>query len=264
MVPKGSAHLLSFDVVSNERVADGIYKLVIHAQGIASGLEPGQFVNLAVPGDPAQILRIPLSFSRVDEAADAIEIEYALVGDGTRRLAAMAPGSTSTVVSPCGHPWKTGSCGGRAVLVAGGIGVTPIVGCARSLAAAGVQFDAVVGAQTADRLWGVDELSALGAGRVLVTTDDGTAGMRGFTTDALSKLLAGEKYDTVFTCGPEVMMRGVAAIAHESGLACQVSMERMMSCGFGACGTCNVAMRAGGYASACMDGPVFDAGEVAW
>ena len=59
-------------------------------------------------------------------------------------------------------------------------------------------------------------------------------------------------------------MRGVAAIAHESGLACQVSMERMMSCGFGACGTCNVAMRAGGYASACMDGPVFDAEEVAW
>ena len=77
MVPKGSAHHLSFDVVSNERVADGIYKLVIHAQGIASGLEPGQFVNLAVPGDPAQILRIPLSFSRVDEAADTQARLYA-------------------------------------------------------------------------------------------------------------------------------------------------------------------------------------------
>jgi len=98
----------------------------------------------------------------------------------------------------------------------------------------------------------------------MVTTDDGTAGMRGFSTQALSLLLAKGEYATIYTCGPEVMMRGVAAIAREAGIDCQVSMERMMSCAFGACGTCNVAMRAGGYASACMDGPVFDAEEVAW
>lgn len=264
MALKGTAHLYPFDVVSNERVADGIYRVVIHARGIASVLEPGQFLNLAVPGDPSQILRIPLSFSCADSAADTVEIEYAVVGDGTRRLSTLAPGATSTAVAPCGHPWRTRGRQGRAMLVAGGIGITPVVACARSLRAEGTGFDAIVGAQTAGRLWGTDALRSLGAGEVTVTTDDGTAGMRGFSTQALPALLARGEYATIYTCGPEVMMRGVAAIAHEAGIECQVSMERMMSCAFGACGTCNVALRAGGYASACMDGPVFDAEEVAW
>ena len=80
MALKGVAHLYPFDIVSNERVADGIYRVVIHAQGIASEIEPGQFLNLAVPGDPSQILRIPLSFSRADRDDDTVEIEYAVVG----------------------------------------------------------------------------------------------------------------------------------------------------------------------------------------
>jgi len=119
MALKGVAHLYPFDVVSNERVADGIYRVVIHAQGIASELEPGQFLNLAVPGDPSQILRIPLSFSRADRDDDTVEIEYAVVGDGTRRLSTLMPGTTSTAVAPCGHPWRTYERQGRAVLVAG-------------------------------------------------------------------------------------------------------------------------------------------------
>ena len=89
-------------------------------------------------------------------------------------------------------------------------------------------------------------------------------GRRGFTTDALSELLAAGGYDVVYACGPEVMMAGVARLCREAGVACRVSMERMMCCGFGACGTCNVAMADGSYKSCCKDGPVFDAEEVAW
>ena len=84
------------------------------------------------------------------------------------------------------------------------------------------------------------------------------------TVDALAELLAEGGYDVVYTCGPEVMMAGVARICREAGVACRVSMERMMCCGFGACGTCNVAMLDGTYKSCCKDGPVFDAEEVAW
>ena len=97
-----------------------------------------------------------------------------------------------------------------------------------------------------------------------MTTDDGTRGLRGFTTDGMVELMSRNGYSCVLTCGPEPMMAGVARLCHERGIACQVSMERMMTCGFGACSTCNVAMRRGGYASTCMDGPVFDAEEVAW
>lgn len=236
----------------------------MHAPGAASSLDAGQFMNLEIPGDPSQILRIPLSFSRADAGEGTVQVEYAVVGDGTRRLSLMRPGDRSTVIAPCGRPWRVADGQGRSVVVAGGIGITPIVACARELAARGVPFDAVVGAQSGGRLWGGEELVALGAGRVEVTTDDGSVGTRGFVTAALGPMLADGAYDVVYACGPQPMMAGVAALAADAGVACQVSMERMMSCAFGACGTCNVALAAGGYASACMDGPVFDATEVAW
>ena len=144
------------------------------------------------------------------------------------------------------------------------MGAPPAVAAAGLLAKKGVAFDGVLGAQTASKLWGVDRLAELGAGLALATTDDGSFGIKGFTTDALRELLSQGDYDTVYTCGPQVMMRGVAAICREAGIKCQVSMERMMSCGFGACNTCNVLMADGTYKSCCMNGPVFDAEEVAW
>ena len=253
-----------FTVVTNEPVADGLMRNVFRAPELAAAIAPGQFVNIHVPGDASQILRVPLSFSCADAAAGTVEIVYAVVGDGTRRLSEMAAGEVSTAVGPCGNPWPLLEGARRACVVAGGVGVTPVVACARMLAASGVAFDAVVGAQTAGRLWGAEALAGLGAGTVAVTTDDGTAGRHGFTTDALADLLARSDYDVVYTCGPEVMMAGVARLCHEAGVACLVSMERMMCCGFGACGTCNVAMTDGTYKSCCKDGPVFDAEEVAW
>ena len=253
-----------FTVVSNEPVSDGLMRVVLSSPELAASLEAGQFVNIHVPGDASQILRIPLSFSHADAKAGTVEIVYAVVGDGTRRLSKMAAGESSTAVGPCGNPWPAVEGARRACVVAGGVGITPVVACARMLAESGVAFDAVVGAQTAGRLWGTDALEALGAGTVAVTTDDGTAGRKGFTTDALADLLADNGYDVVYTCGPEVMMAGVARLCHEVGVACMVSMERMMCCGFGACGTCNVAMVDGTYKSCCKDGPVFDAEEVAW
>lgn len=260
----GGLGVHEFTVVSNESVADGLMRIVMSSPELAGSLLAGQFVNVAVPGDASQILRIPLSFSHSDARAGTVEIVYAVVGDGTRRLAAMAPGDRSTAVGPCGSPWPSLPAARHACVVAGGVGVTPIVACARMLAGAGVAFDAVVGAQTAGRLWGADVLEGLGAGTVAVTTDDGSAGRAGFTTDALSDLLAEHAYDVIYTCGPEVMMAGVARLAREAGVPCRVSMERMMCCGFGACGTCNVAMADGSYRSCCKDGPVFDAEEVAW
>ena len=256
--------LHEFSVVSNEPAAEGLMRVVLSAPALARELSAGQFVNVAVPGDASQVLRVPLSFSRADGEAGTVEIVYAVVGDGTRRLAAMAAGETSTAVGPCGNPWPLPAGARRACVVAGGVGITPVVACARMLAGAGVAFDAVVGAQTAGKLWGADVLEGLGVGRVVVTTDDGSAGRAGFTAAALADLLAEGGYDVVYTCGPEVMMAGVARLCREAGVACRVSMERMMGCGFGACNTCNVAMADGTYRSCCKDGPVFDAEEVAW
>ena len=251
-------------VVSNEAVAEGLWRVVLSAPSLAGELQGGQFMNVAVPGDASQILRLPLSFSHADVAAGTVEIVYAVVGDGTRRLSQMRAGDVTTLVGPCGNPWPVAAGSGRVALVAGGVGITPIVACARRAAEAGVAFDAVVGAQTGARLWGTDVLSGLGAGTVEVTTDDGSAGRAGFVTAALEDLLATGGYEAVYACGPEPMMAAVAALCAKRDVACWVSCERMMCCGFGACGTCNLKMADGHYASVCKNGPVFDAREVAW
>lgn len=263
MQPSAKVHLYDFHVRSNEAVGRDVFRMVMESPVLAGKLAPGQFMNIAVPGDASHIVRIPLSFSGADSDAGTIELVYAVVGEGTRRLSKMGAGSGSTVVGPCGNGWRIAP-GGRALAVAGGVGAPPVIAAARSLVAAGRDVDVILGAQTKDRLWGEKDARDLGASDVVVTTDDGSYGRRGFATQAMEDLLAQRDYDLVVTCGPSVMMAGVARLAEGAHVACQASLERMMTCGFGACSTCNVAMRAGGYKSCCMDGPVFDAEEVAW
>ena len=150
----------------------------------------------------------------------------------------------------------------RVLVVAGGIGITPVIAAARFAADNGAEVDAVVGALTAAKICGTDELGPL-CGEVRLTTDDGTAGTKGFVTAEVEPMLATGAYDLVLTCGPEPMMRAVAAIAEAAGVKCEVSVERMMTCGFGACNTCNVET-VYGMMGACMAGPVFDSKVVAW
>ena len=270
--PKDRAGLHAFEVMSNKRVAEGIWCMRCHTP-VAAQLAPGQFVNVRVPGDGAHILRVPLSFSEADAQGEVLELVYAVVGEGTERLSRMRRGDASDLVGPCGNGWSLPKRDGRALLVAGGVGLPPIVACARMLAASGVGFDAIVGAQTAGKHvdFLLQELRTLApaegcdcARKVVVTTDDGTAGMRGFVTAAMQDLRAEHAYATVYTCGPNPMMAGVARLAREAGADCQASLERMMGCGFGACSCCNVKLVSGGYALCCQDGPVFDATEVAW
>lgn len=258
----------TFEVVSNEPVAAGVWRMRCRTT-VAASIRPGQFVNLLVPGNAAHILRIPLSFSFVDSANQMLELVYAVVGEGTKRLSAMMAGDESTLVGPCGNGWPLPKRDGRALLVAGGVGLPPIVACARMLAEANMSFDAIVGAQTAAKH--VDYLLCDGdtplctpLSTLIITTDDGTRGIRGFTTAAMEDLLAEHAYGTVYTCGPQPMMAGVAKLAALRGIDCQASLERMMGCGFGACSCCNVKLVKGGYALCCQDGPVFDAGEVVW
>ena len=257
------ARMHDFEVVSNEKIADGVFSLVISAPKLASALKPGQFVNVRVPGNAMSLLRVPLSYASADAAAGTVEIWYAVVGDATRRMSAWQPGFKSDLLGPGGHGWSAPEGTRRALVVGGGIGVPPVLCLARELAAAGVAVDACVGAATAAKLVGVEEFRAL-CGEVRVATDDGTAGTCGFCTEPAAELLASGAYDYVATCGPGIMMKKVAEAAAAAGVPCEASLERMMSCGFGACNTCNVET-VDGMKGACMCGPVFDATKVvAW
>lgn len=261
MPQPSSARLHEFRIVSNDKIADDTYALVIEAPALAAAIKPGQFMNFEVPGNAMSLLRIPLSYARADADAGTVEIWYAVVGEGTERLSQMQPGDTSTVLGPGGHGWSVPEGCSCALLVGGGIGVPPLVPLAEQLHAQGVEFDVCLGAKTATAGVGGSELDALGAHVIEIATDDGTDGHHGFVTDPAAKLLDEKRYDYVATCGPGVMMSKVAEAAAKAGAYCEASLERMMSCGFGACSTCNVETTEG-MKGACMCGPVFDASKV--
>ena len=123
MPTPSTARMHDFEVVSNQEIADGIFSLVISAPKLASALKPGQFVNIAVPGDASSLLRVPLSYYRADAEAGTVELWYAVVGDDTRRLSQMGPGSSSNLLGPGGRGWMVPEGTRKALLVAGGIGV---------------------------------------------------------------------------------------------------------------------------------------------
>lgn len=248
-----------FEVVVNEQVADGVMRLVIKAPALASAIKPGQFMSFEVPGDARELVRIPVSFSAASADEGTIETYFAVVGAGTQRMAAWKPGFTATVLGPGGNGWFVPDGTSKALVVAGGIGITPIIAASTMLEDAGIEHDAVVGSQTVNKLLEADTL--IGCGEVHITTDDGTAGTPGFVTAEVEPMLATGAYDLVLCCGPAPCMASVAKVAVAANVKCLVSLERMMTCGFGACNTCNVETK-DGMQGACTKGPVFEADKV--
>jgi len=248
------------EVLRNERVAQGVGLLVLRSPRIAAGVEPGQFVHLRVATGADFLLRRPFSVHRV--AGDAIEILYQVLGRGTRELSLRNPGEVMDAIGPLGSGWRVPAGAAHALLVAGGLGAAPLGMLAERLAQRGIAVSVAQGAPSAERLVARDLFESV-ARRVEVATDDGSAGERGFITVVSERLIEHDRPDVVYVCGPEVMARAVAEQAARASVACQVSLERLMACGVGACLSC-VVTTSTGRKRACVDGPVFDAEEVCW
>lgn len=261
MSPAKTPVIEKVTVVDNRRIAEGVGLVTLEAPQCARGARPGEFVHLRVATGSSEILRRPFSIHRTE--GSRIEILYQVLGAGTLRLAEKEPGDGSMdLVGPLGHGWDVPEVLDHALLVTGGLGAAPMGMLAEALAARGVAVVVAMGAPCAERLVARQLFEDL-ARRVEVATDDGSAGERGFVTVVTERLLEETAFDVVYTCGPEAMQRIVARQASAAGVACQVSLERLMACGIGACLSCVVTTRAG-RKRACVDGPVFDAGEVVW
>lgn len=247
-------------VTRNERVTEGVGLLVLHAPRVAAAVEPGQFVHLRIAVGADFLLRRPFSVHRT--MGETIEVLYQVLGRGTRELSTRQPGDVMDAIGPLGHGWSVPEGVAHALLVAGGLGAAPLGMLAERLAVHGVAVSVAQGAPTAERLI-ARELFEDVARRVEYATDDGSVGEHGFVTAVSQRLLAEDRPDIVYVCGPEVMARAVAAQTAAAGVRCQVSLERLMACGIGACLSC-VVSTVSGRKRACVDGPVFDAGEVCW
>ena len=247
-------------LVANERVAEGVGLAVFEAPRTSAAIRPGQFVHLRIAEGVDFILRRPFSVYRA--AAGRLEILYQVVGRGTRVLAQAAPGAVMDLIGPLGHGWQVPEGVAHALVVAGGLGAAPMGMLVEELARRGVATTLAQGAPSEARLLARDLFEAT-CRRTEVATDDGSAGLCGLVTELTGGLIAADRPDIVYVCGPESMQRIVAAQAAAAGVPCQVSLERLMACGVGACLSC-VVSTVMGRKRACVDGPVFDAAEVVW
>lgn len=260
MCAGGTPAVEKLTVISNIRVAQGVGRIVFDAPRTAAAIRPGQFIHLRIAEGRDFILRRPFSVFRA--GAGKIEILYQVVGAGTRVMAAAGVGDAMDAIGPLGHGWEFPSGAAHALVVAGGLGIGPMGMLVDELARLGVAVTLAHGAPSASRLLARDVFEAT-CRRIEVATDDGSAGMQGFVTVLVEELLEVDVPDVMFVCGPEPMERTTVNLASASGVPCQVSLERLMACGVGACLSCVVSTTAG-RKRACVDGPVFDASELVW
>jgi dihydroorotate dehydrogenase electron transfer subunit len=223
-------------------------------RAVASSCRPGQFFNLRPLDSTAPLLRRPISIC--DARPDSGEIDFLvkIVGEGTRLLAAQLPGTTLDAVGPLGNP-LTVDPARPSLMIAGGIGVAPLYFLARSLPGHGGGGAPIVfcyGARTAREFVLLDRIE-LASSDLILATEDGTLGHKGFVTEAAKPLLAPETQ--IFVCGPSPMMNAMLPLLRERGLAAQLSLENQMGCGVGACQGCVVPGRRGPI-RVCCDGPV--------
>ncbi len=222
--------------------------------------ETGQFLQIRC--GHSRLLRRPISVCdwQEDRPENLLRIVFEVRGEGTEWLSRRQEGDVLDVLGPLGHGFET-ERGGRYLLVGGGIGVPPLLGCARY---AGGGCTAVLGFRDASHAMLLDDFRQA-CRDVVVTTDDGSLGRHGFVDAAVREILEkGNNFTDILACGPKPMLRSVAKAAAEFGVACRVSMEERMGCGVGACLVCACDMADGTRKHVCKDGPVFDAGEVDW
>lgn len=247
-----------FEVLTTKTIAPDIFEFDVYAPDIAAKACPGQFLiyRLNEQGE-----RIPLTLKDWDSAKGTLTIVFQVVGKSTMELANLQPGDhIRDILGPLGTAPPVEKYG-TAIVVAGGCGAAPSLPRARQIKQAGNYLITILGARQDNLLVCELELGQI-SDEIYITTDDGSKGTRGFVTTKLKELLdEGRKIDYVFTVGPPVMMKFVAATTKPYGIKTECSLNPIMVDGTGMCGACRVEV-GGATKFACVDGPEFDAHEV--
>ena len=238
-----------FEIVENTPITENVYKMVLG--GKADEIKnPGEFINIKLS---EKYLRRPISVC--DASNDTITIIYKVVGEGTKQLSQMPVGENLDILIGLGNGYDLSVSGDRPLLLGGGVGVPPLYMLAKRLIEQGKKVAVILGFNEKSEIFYEAEFKSLGAD-VLVTTVDGSYGIKGFVTDAMKNI----DYTYFYTCGPEPMLKAIYKASKTSG---QMSFEERMGCGFGACMGCSCKTITG-YKRICKDGPVMKKEEILW
>jgi ferredoxin--NADP+ reductase len=243
-------------ILANRQLSPNVHRLDVAAARIALIRQPGQFVIVRL-GDKSE--RIPLTIADADLERGSITLVIQAVGKSTGELVALQPGEAiRDIAGPLGHPTDLISSG-HALCIGGGVGTAVVHPIAQGLYERGASITNIIGGRSRDWVIFEEELSRFGD--VVVCTDDGSYGRKGFVTDAVRETLDAGGIDMVYAVGPVPMMRAVAALTRERGVRTIVSLNPVMIDGTGMCGGCRVSI--GGVTRfACVEGPEFDGHQV--
>ncbi len=227
-------------------------KTIFFEDELCTSAEPGQFLMVWIPG----VDEIPLSISSTSDRLASVTVKE--VGEATCALNRMKRGDVLGIRGPFGSHFKI--TGGSALIVGGGIGVAPLLMLVTKLLNNGVETTMIEGAKTRSEILFHDQLRTLRDERglkVIFTTDDGSYGVKGTAAEAAEKVLSEKRFDSIYACGKEAMICKLYSLAEKHGIPIQASLERIMRCAMGICGSCII-----GKYRVCKDGPVFNSSQL--
>ena len=242
-----------YKIISHTNLGGTTSEMVVEAPLVARKAKAGQFLIIRIDEEGE---RVPLTIADHDKEQGTITMVYQVAGRSTKQLSTMKVGEyLADVVGPLGHPSEVENFG-TVVIVGGGVGIAPIHPIAKALKEAGNRVISIIGAKNKDLLFWEDKMREAST-EVLIATDDGSIGHKGFVTDVLDKVTEEEKVDVVWAVGPMIMMRSCVNVIKPKGIKIFVSMNPIMIDGTGMCGGCRV--QVGDETKfACVDGPEFD------
>ncbi len=239
---------------------DANYILEVEGTESIPNILPGNFAEILINDTPNIFLRRPFSIQDVNQTKNTLSFYIKICGQGTLRLSKLLPGQKINIIYPLGNSFNTDQYG-KVLVVAGGSGIAPLMLLARELKKQNNEISFVIGGKTQKDILLTDEFKKFG--EVHITTEDGSKGEKGLVTEHPIFMSDEFPYDKIYTCGPEPMMKTIAKFARDYNTDCEVSLEKLMACGFGAC-LCCVVETTEGYKCSCTEGPVFNTKELKW
>jgi len=254
-----SKYISDFKVVENKPLGNKYFLLKIKSEEKLPQILAGQFVMVRIDGSTATFLRRPISVNFVDYQRNEIHLLIQIVGNGTEKLSFLKKNDFINIIFPLGNGFSfLKNKNSKLLIIGGGVGVAPLLYLGYMLKNQEfTKINFLLGARTKNNLLLINEFEKYG--KIFITTEDGSAGERGFVTQ--NSILQKEKFDFIYTCGPQPMMKAVAQYAVNQDIECEVSLENTMACGIGAC-LCCVTETTEGNVCVCTEGAVFNTKKI--
>jgi dihydroorotate dehydrogenase electron transfer subunit len=254
-----SKRIENLKVIGNKRIGKDFYVIELSTDHKLPEIKPGQFVQVRVDKSPETFLRRPISVHDFDYKRNTIKLLIQVVGKGTKTLSKLINGDLVNIIYPLGNFFTDPGENDKILLVGGGCGIAPLLYLGKYLKSGGYTPDILLGFKNSESITEYEEYIKIG--NVFISTEDGSKGEKGYLTD--HSVLSEVRYDRIYCCGPEPMMKVIAGYCKMHSISCEVSLENLMACGIGVC-LCCIVDTVNGNRCTCTDGPVFNINELKW